>query len=148
MFARGLRPIETTAQLVEVIEGVVGPRRGGRIHPATRAFQALRMAVNDEEGELGALLAQGLGWLRPGGRWAVITFHSGEDRPVKRRFAELARDCVCPPADPICTCDGMARVLLPSPRGVTASPEEVDRNPRARSARLRVAERLEMPDDR
>jgi 16S rRNA (cytosine1402-N4)-methyltransferase len=141
-------PIETTAQLAELVSRAVGGRRGSRIHPATRTFQALRIRVNDEDGELRSLLDQAVGWLRPGGRLAVITFHSGEDRPVKRRFVELARDCVCPSSDPICTCDAMAQVFLPSARGVTASPEEIDLNPRARSARLRVAERLEPEDDR
>ena len=141
-------PIETTAQLADLVSRAVGGRRGSRIHPATRTFQALRIHVNDESGELASLLDQAIGWLRPGGRIALITFHSGEDRPVKHRLVELARDCVCPPTDPICTCDATAQVRLPSPRGVTASPEEIDRNPRARSARLRVAERLEPDDDR
>lgn len=148
LWARKVRPIDSTAALADIVEKAVGGRRGSRIHPATRTFQALRIRVNDEDGELTALLDQGLAWLRIGGRWAVITFHSGEDRPVKRRFVELARDCVCPPTDPICTCDAMAQVLLPSPRGWTASPDEITRNPRARSARLRLAERLETFDDR
>ena len=146
--AREAEPIETTGQLASLVERAVGGRRGSRIHPATRTFQALRIQVNDEDGELTSLLDQGLAWLRPGSRWAVITFHSGEDRPVKHRFADLARDCVCPPRDPICTCDAVAQVRLPSPRGVTASSEEIALNPRARSARLRVAERLERADDR
>lgn len=140
---------ERTDDLASFIEGALGGRRGARTHPATRSFQALRMKVNAERSELDSLLAQGLRWLRPGGRWVLITFHSGEDRPVKRRFTELSRDCVCPPAQPICTCDHRATLRLPKPWTRTASDEELAANPRARSARLRIAERLsieESPD--
>ena len=136
------RPFENTADLAQVVEGAKGGRRGARIHPATRTFQALRMHLNEEGAELKELLDCGLSWLRPGGRWAVITFHSGEDRPVKKRFAAWARSCHCPPAQPICTCSGQADVSLPKTRGWTASEQEIQHNPRARSARLRVAERV------
>lgn len=142
-------PFERTSDLASFIEEVLGGRRGSRTHPATKSFQALRMKVNGELDQLDVLLDAGLSWLRPGGRWAVITFHSGEDRPVKRRFTELSRDCICPPAQPVCTCSHRAQLRLPRPWSFAASESELHTNPRARSARLRVAERLaltESPD--
>jgi len=136
------QPFERTSDLASFIEDVLGGRRGARTHPATRSFQALRMKVNGELDQLETLLQAGLRWLKPGGRWVFITFHSGEDRPVKRRFTELSRDCICPPAQPICTCDHRAQLRLPRPWSLTASAAELENNPRARSARLRIAERL------
>lgn len=138
-------PFARTADLAAVIERSVGGRKGARIHPATRSFQALRMAVNGELDELDTLLRSALTWLKPGGRLGVITFHSGEDRRVKQWFALLRRDCLCEPKGPTCTCGWEAQVRLPKGKGWTASPEELARNPRARSARLRVAERLDTP---
>lgn len=140
-------PLQTTTELAELVQATVG-RGKGRIHPATRTFQALRIAVNEEDEQLTALLDEAIGWLKPGGVLAVITFHSGEDRPVKRRFVELARDCVCDPRQPVCTCSWQPLVSLPRSRGWTASPDEIDANPRARSARLRVAVRLPTPNQR
>jgi len=139
---RAEQSFERTSDLAGFIEEVLGGRRGSRTHPATKSFQALRMKVNGELDQLETLLQAGLRWLKPGGRWAFITFHSGEDRPVKRRFTELSRDCICPPAQPICTCDHRAQLRLPRPWKLTASDAELHINPRARSARLRIAERL------
>ncbi|MEE2830381.1 MAG: 16S rRNA (cytosine(1402)-N(4))-methyltransferase RsmH [Myxococcota bacterium] len=143
------RPFEGTLDLADFIEATKGGRRGARIHPATRSFQGLRMRVNQEGTELDRLLSSGLRWLRSGGRWVFLTFHSGEDRPVKHHFKQLSLDCVCPPAQPVCTCDHRASLRLPKPWTRKGSEEEVRSNPRARSARLRVAERLsplESPD--
>lgn len=135
-------PFTRTADLAVTIEKALGGRRGAKTHPATKSFQALRIALNGELDQLDSLLEAGLRWLKPGGRWVFITFHSGEDRPVKRRFTELSRDCVCPPAQPICTCDTRPALRLPKPWTKTASDEELAANPRSRSARLRIAERL------
>jgi 16S rRNA (cytosine1402-N4)-methyltransferase len=135
------RPIRTTTELAEVIARAVrGPR--GRIHLATKSFQALRIAVNDELGALEDALPQAMALLKAGGRLAVISFHSLEDRIVKRFFRREASDCICPPEQPICTCDHE-----PSLREVTRRPVQPDEietaeNPRARSARLRIAEKL------
>ena len=141
------RPIETTGELVEAIKAAIpaAVRHGGP-HPARRTFQALRIAVNDELGVLEQGLAQALGLLAPGGRLAVITFHSLEDRIVKQTMAEWARDCICPPGQPVCTCGGhKAQVRLVSRKPVTASDAETAANPRARSAKLRLVERLGPP---
>jgi 16S rRNA (cytosine1402-N4)-methyltransferase len=139
---RADRPFETTADLAGAVSDAKGGRRGARIHPATKTFQALRIAVNAEIEELDALLAWGPDLLAAGGRWAMITFHSGEDRRVKRRFAELRKGCVCPPSSPICICGRLPSLAVPRGSGTTAGAEEVAFNPRSRSARLRVAERL------
>jgi 16S rRNA (cytosine1402-N4)-methyltransferase len=138
------RPIETTGQLAEVIARAAGGsrRRTGRIHPATQSFQALRIAVNDELGALEAVLPQAVSSLRPGGRVAVISFHSLEDRMVKRFFRRQAQDCVCPPPQPVCTCQHEATLRVITRKPLRADEAEVARNPCARSARLRVAERL------
>ncbi|HHS98308.1 MAG TPA: 16S rRNA (cytosine(1402)-N(4))-methyltransferase RsmH [Chloroflexi bacterium] len=135
------RPLETTAQLAAVVERAVGGRRG-RIHPATRTFQALRIAVNDELSVLQVALPQAVDLLRPGGRLVVISFHSLEDRIVKRFFRQESRDCICPPEVPVCICDHRARLRVLTRKPVRPEPDEVSRNPRARSARLRAAERL------
>ena len=135
------RPLETTTQLAEVIVQAVGRRRG-RLHPATRTFQALRIAVNDELGALEAVLPQAVRLLRPGGRLVVISFHSLEDRLVKRFLRREAQDCVCPPTRPVCTCGHRATLRLVTRRPVRPDATEVARNPRARSARLRVAEKV------
>jgi 16S rRNA (cytosine1402-N4)-methyltransferase len=134
------RPIQTTGQLVEAVESVTGRR--GRIHPATQVFQALRIAVNQELEMLAGGLAAAVTLLRPGGRLAVISFHSLEDRLVKQFIRSESRDCVCPPEQPVCTCEARAR-LRPMHRKVVRPTEaEITNNPRSRSARLRVAERV------
>ncbi len=135
------RPIRTARELGELIERTVG-RRGRRIHPATRTFQALRIAVNDELGALEEALPQAVGLLKPGGRLVVISFHSLEDRLVKRFFKQEATDCLCPPHVLVCQCGHRASLRILTKKPVTPSPEEVQRNPRARSAKLRAAERL------
>ncbi len=133
------RPIRTTRELAELVARNV-PHRG-RIHPATRTFMALRIAVNDELGALERALPQAVGLLRPGGRLAVISFHSLEDRIVKEFFRRESRDCICPPELPACVCDHKAVLELVTRKPVTPSAEEVARNPRSRSARMRVAVR-------
>lgn len=133
------RPIHTTGELASVVEGVV--KRRGRIHPATRTFQALRIAVNDELAELEAALPQAVEILAPGGRLAVISFHSLEDRLVKRFMRRESRDCICPPEIPVCVCDHRATLRLVARKPLRPTTKEIAANPRARSARLRLAER-------
>jgi 16S rRNA (cytosine1402-N4)-methyltransferase len=135
------RPLSTTGELAEVIVQTVRGRRG-RIHPATKSFQALRIAVNDELGALEEVLPQAVELLRSGGRLAVISFHSLEDRMVKRYFRREAKDCVCPPEQPVCTCEHKATLRIVTRRPVGPDEIEIARNPRSRSARLRVAEKL------
>ncbi|MGE0539154.1 MAG: 16S rRNA (cytosine(1402)-N(4))-methyltransferase RsmH [Dehalococcoidia bacterium] len=136
------RPLRTTTALAAVVARAVGA--AGPIHPATRTFQALRIAVNDEFGALREALNGAMEVIRnPGGRLAVISFHSGEDRIVKDFIRRESRDCVCPPGLPVCTCGHVARLKDLTRRGITPSPVEVAANPRSRSARLRVAERIE-----
>jgi 16S rRNA (cytosine1402-N4)-methyltransferase len=135
------RPLETTRELAEVIGQAKGGRRG-RIHPATQSFQALRIAVNDELGALEVVLPQAVEVLRPGGRLAVISFHSLEDRLVKRFLRRQAQDCICPPEQPVCTCQHTPTLRVVTRRPVRPDEAEVEHNPRARSARLRVAERV------
>jgi 16S rRNA (cytosine1402-N4)-methyltransferase len=138
------RPLHSTQQLARVIEAAQrGPRE--KLHPATRTFQALRIAVNDELGAIERTLPQALRLLAPGGRLAVISFHSLEDRLVKTAFREESTDCLCPPQQPICTCEHQARVALISRKPITANDAEIASNPRARSAKLRVVERLPDP---
>jgi len=137
------RPLETTAQLVAAVKAAIPPaERFGRGNPAKRTFQAIRIAVNAEIESLD--LALPLAWERLpiGGRLAVISFHSLEDRPVKRFLAGLARGCVCPPEIPVCVCGREPEADLVTRRAIAPTPEEVDRNPRASSAHLRCAEKL------
>jgi 16S rRNA (cytosine1402-N4)-methyltransferase len=137
------RPLHTTRELAELIEKVApGPARRQRIHPATRVFQALRIAVNEELAELEEGLPAAIQLLRAGGRVAVISFHSLEDRYVKNLFRDLARDCICPPRQPICTCDTEPTVKVVTRKVIVPDETEVNANPRSRSARLRVAEKL------
>ena len=135
------RKIDTTAELRRLVEEVMPARRGQRIHPATRVFQALRIAVNDELGQLERFLEPTARALRPGGRMAVISFHSLEDRIVKRTFARLHGECTCPPDFPECRCnpERLIDVLTRSP--IRPDDDEVAVNPRSRSARLRAAAR-------
>jgi 16S rRNA (cytosine1402-N4)-methyltransferase len=134
----------TAADLAQVVAEAApaGRADAGRIHPATRTFQALRIAVNRELEVLPAGLAGALAALRPGGRLAVISYHSGEDRIVKRFIARESRDCVEEPLPPVCTCGHRAQLRPVVRRGITPTPAEVGRNRRARSARLRAAIKL------
>lgn len=136
------RPVETTAQLARIVERVVG-RREQEIHPATRTFQALRIAVNKELDEIRAVLPQALEALSVGGRLVVISFHSLEDRLVKTFLQTESRDCICPPRQPLCTCGHRASLKLLTRKPIRPSQAEVEYNPRARSARLRAAEKIE-----
>lgn len=135
------RPLTSTTQLAQVIEKAHrGPRE--KIHPATRTFQALRIAVNDELGAIERTLPQAIRLLRSGGRLAVISFHSLEDRIVKNLFRDEATDCLCPPEQLICTCGHKASVALITRKPITATEAEIAANPRSRSAKLRVVEKL------
>ena len=140
---RGNAPIETTGQLAELIRSAM-PAKACREkqHPAKRSFQAIRIAVNDELGELERLLECALEALNPGGRLAIISFHSLEDRLVKTAYARWPRGCTCPPDFPVCVCGKTPRVKLVGRRPITAGEEELKENPRARSAKLRLAEKL------
>jgi len=141
--ARRVAPIETAEQLAALVERVVpvNPRVRRRIHPATRVFQALRIAVNAELDALQSGLVAAMDLLRPGGRLVVLSYHSLEDRIVKRFIAAERKGCVCPPELPVCVCGRNPR-LRPLGKPRTPSPEEVIANPRSRSARLRAAERI------
>lgn len=142
------RPIHTTVQLAQVVSRVVRAasrskdRQQHGIHPATRTFQALRIAVNRELDALEAVLPQCIKILTTGGRLAVIAFHSLEDRIVKQFFRRESQDCICPPRQPVCTCGHKASLKEISRRPITPQSAEIEQNPRARSARLRVAEKL------
>jgi 16S rRNA (cytosine1402-N4)-methyltransferase len=137
------RPILRTQDLVEVILRAVPSRfHRGRIHPATRAFQALRIAVNDELNELKKTLPQTWAVLKRGGRLVVISFHSLEDRIVKNFFKQEAKDCLCPPELPVCRCQHHAQLSIISKKPILPSASEISRNPRARSAKMRVAQKL------
>jgi 16S rRNA (cytosine1402-N4)-methyltransferase len=139
---REQRPIETTLELVDVIKSAMPPAAlREKQHPAKRSFQAIRIAVNGELDVLPPMLRAAVDRLRPGGRLAVITFHSLEDRIVKRTLRELAQGCTCPPDFPVCVCGKKPLVRLDKP--VTPTAAEVEENPRARSARLRTAEKLD-----
>lgn len=136
------RPLETTKQLAAVIEQAMPRRRGDKIHPATRVFQALRIAVNDELGAVEKVLPLAIDLLRAGGRLGVISFHSLEDRIVKQAFKLASTDCICPPNVPICVCGHVATVRLINRKPITATEAEIARNPRSRSAKLRIVEKL------
>jgi 16S rRNA (cytosine1402-N4)-methyltransferase len=137
------RPLETTGELVEAIRAAVPPAyRFGRGHPAKRSFQAIRIAVNGELESLDRALPLAWGMLPVGGRLAAISFHSLEDRRVKRFLADLARGCICPPEQPVCTCGHEPEAELLTRRAVKVGEAEAERNPRSRSARLRCASKL------
>jgi 16S rRNA (cytosine1402-N4)-methyltransferase len=139
---RRRRPIERTGELVEIIRSAIpAPARFGDGHPAKRVFQALRIAVNDELGELEAALPAAFDMLRPGGRLAVISFHSLEDRLVKRFLRDKERGCVCPPDFPVCVCGKEPELRALGRKAVRPSSREVAANPRAASARMRAAVR-------
>ncbi len=136
-------PIESTLELAEIIRSAM-PQKALREkqHPAKRSFQAIRIAVNDELGAVDSVMGQAIRRLKPGGRLAVITFHSLEDRIVKNAMAEAAKGCTCPPEFPVCVCGKKPTVKLIAKKPITASEEELETNPRARSAKLRVCEKL------
>jgi 16S rRNA (cytosine1402-N4)-methyltransferase len=134
------RPIEGTQELAAIIEAAVG--RHGPHHPATQTFQALRIAVNGELEAVEKALPMAVQALHPGGRLAVISFHSLEDRPVKEYFHQESRDCICPPGQPVCTCGHKASIKEIARRPITPTEAEIEENPRARSAKLRIAEKL------
>jgi 16S rRNA (cytosine1402-N4)-methyltransferase len=142
--ARRTAPITTAEELAALVERVAppDPRKRRRIHPATRVFQALRIAVNEELDALQAGLAAALDLLRPGGRLVVLSYHSLEDRIVKRFFQAERRGCICPPQLPVCVCGRNPRLRLVTNPSLTPTAAEIAANPRARSARLRAAERL------
>ncbi len=135
------RPVLTTGQLAGLVSRVYGSHRGEH-HPATRTFQAIRIAVNDELGGLQKILPVAVTLLKPGGRLAIITFHSLEDRMVKQFFQRESRDCLCPPSQPVCTCGHKAIIRMVQRKPVNPTAEEIHSNPRSRSAKLRIAEKL------
>jgi len=141
--AREIGPVETTFQLVDIIKGAM-PTAALREkqHPAKRSFQAIRIAVNDELGSVEKVMVDAIPCLNPGGRLAVITFHSLEDRIVKNGMANAAKGCTCPPNFPVCVCGNKPKVKLVSRKPIVASNEELEVNPRSRSAKLRVCEKL------
>lgn len=140
--ARDKRPIETTLELVEVVKGAMPPAAlREKQHPAKRTFQAIRIAVNGELEALPPMLTAAVDKLSPGGRLAVMTFHSLEDRIVKQAMADMARGCTCPPEFPVCVCGKKPRLKLLTRKPMTADEAELADNPRARSAKLRVAEK-------
>ena len=139
---RAERPIHTTMELVACIKGAMPPQAlREKQHPAKRSFQAIRIAVNGELDELPPMLEAAARCLRPGGRLAVITFHSLEDRIVKQTLRQLATGCTCPPEFPVCVCGKKPKMILINRKPITASPQELEENPRSRSAKLRLAER-------
>lgn len=141
--ARQAASIETTFQLVEIIRSAMpAAALREKQHPAKRSFQAIRIAVNDELRAVETMLREAVPRLRKGGRLAVISFHSLEDRIVKTTLAEFAKGCTCPPDFPVCVCGRTPEVRLVNRKPITARPEELQENPRARSAKLRVAEKL------
>jgi 16S rRNA (cytosine1402-N4)-methyltransferase len=140
---RAQRPITTTTQLADLIlSGSGQAQRSWRIHPATQVFQALRIVVNQELEAVAEGTETAVTLLKPGGRLAVISFHSLEDRFVKQLFRRLSQACVCPPEQPICTCHAQAILRLVTRKAIQATAEEIAANPRSRSARLRVVEKL------
>ena len=140
---RAEKPIETTLELVDLIRGAM-PAQALREkqHPAKRSFQAIRIAVNDELGSVERMLNDAMDRLNPGGRLAVITFHSLEDRIVKNAMQQAARGCTCPPEFPVCVCGKKPKVKILTRKPIVSGEKELNENPRARSAKLRVAEAL------
>lgn len=140
---REIAPIETTLQLVDVIRSALPPQAlREKQHPAKRSFQAIRIAVNDELGSVREMMEAAIPRLNPGGRLAVITFHSLEDRIVKSAMAAASKGCTCPPEFPVCICGKKPQVKLVTRKPIVSGKEELDENPRARSAKLRVCEKI------
>ena len=141
--AREKAPVETTLELVDIIRSAMPAQAlHEKQHPAKRSFQAIRIAVNDELGAVSRMMQAAVGRLNPGGRLAVITFHSLEDRIVKSEMQQAARGCTCPPEFPVCVCGKKPLVKLVTRKPIVSGPAELEENPRARSAKLRVAEKL------
>ena len=137
------KPISTTVQLADIVSAAIPSRfRPKRIHPATKAFQAIRIAVNDEFRNLETAIQVGVDLLRKGGRFCIISFHSLEDRIVKQSFRSLERRCICPPGMPECNCQKESKIKVLTKKPVLPSEDEIRENPRSRSAKLRVAERV------
>ena len=140
---REAAPIETTLELVDIIRSAMPPAAlREKQHPAKRSFQAIRIAVNDELGSVEKVMEDAIPCLNPGGRLAIITFHSLEDRIVKNGMTAASKGCTCPPNFPVCVCGKKPKVRLISKKPIVSGQEELDRNPRARSAKLRVCEKL------
>ena len=140
---RAEKPIETTLELVDIIRSAMpAAALREKQHPAKRSFQAIRIAVNDELGSVEQVMRDAIPCLNPGGRLAIITFHSLEDRIVKNGMAAAAKGCTCPPRLPVCVCGNKPKVKLISRKPITSGQEELDRNPRARSAKLRICEKI------
>ena len=140
---REVSPIETTLELVDIIRSAMPPAAlREKQHPAKRTFQAIRIAVNDELGSVEKVMVVAIPCLNPGGRLAIITFHSLEDRIVKNGMASAAKGCTCPPNFPVCVCGNKPKVKLISRKPIVASDEELEVNPRSRSAKLRVCEKI------
>ena len=140
---RAEKPIETTLELVDVIRSAMPPAAlREKQHPAKRSFQAIRIAVNDELASVEKVVRDAIPLLNPGGRLAVITFHSLEDRIVKTGMAEAAKGCTCPPNFPVCVCGKKPLVKIISRKPIVSGAEELERNPRARSAKLRICEKI------
>ena len=136
-------PIETTLELVDIIRSAMpAAALREKQHPAKRSFQAIRIAVNDELGSVEKVMRDAIPALNPGGRLAIITFHSLEDRIVKVGMADAAKGCTCPPNFPVCVCGNKPKVKIISRKPITSTDEELERNPRARSAKLRVCEKI------
>ena len=141
--ARATKPIESTLELVDIIRSAMPPSAlREKQHPAKRSFQAIRIAVNDELGAVRQGMEAAIDHLKPGGRLAVITFHSLEDRIVKNVFQDAAKGCTCPPSFPVCVCGHKPKIKILTKKPIIATREEVEENPRSRSAKLRVAERV------
>ena len=136
------RPLKTTLELAAVIVKATG--KSGKIHPATRSFQALRIAVNQELSALADFLPQAVNALSPNGRLAVISFHSLEDRIVKQFFRQESRDCICPPEQLVCNCNHKASIIEVNRHPIEAEEDEIKQNTRSRSAKLRVIEKIEI----
>ena len=141
--AREEKPIETTLELVDIIRSAMPPAAlREKQHPAKRSFQAIRIAVNDELGSVEKVMKDAIPCLNPGGRLAVITFHSLEDRIVKTEMTAASKGCTCPPEFPVCVCGNKPKVKLVSRKAIVATEKELSENPRSRSAKLRVCEKL------
>ena len=145
--ARETKPVETTLELVDIIKGAMPPAAlREKQHPAKRSFQAIRIAVNGELDALPPMLKAATEALNPGGRLAVITFHSLEDRIVKRAMQDMARGCTCPPEFPVCVCGKKPKLKVLTRKPIVSGEAELEENPRARSAKLRVAEKCDQAD--
>ena len=145
--ARETAPIKTTLELVDLIRGAMPPAAlREKQHPAKRSFQAIRIAVNGELDALPPMLKAAADFLNPGGRLAVITFHSLEDRIIKRTMQDMARGCTCPPEFPVCICGKKPKLKILTRKPIVSGEAELEKNPRARSAKLRVAEKCDMFD--